>query len=307
MNLREGVRDSIGEWVEKYRRYSYELLGWRIDRWDWSLKNRLEKQLEKARIRASVGQYLGMSLLAIISIAIAIFLASSVTRSISDAIAYASLFVAASAFMLITFPGIKVRRRAKRIDDELPYAFGYMSALASSGMPPLGIFEALASERRIYREMGEEAAYIVRDMKVFGMDSISALTEAAKRSPSPTLSALLHTIVASLLAGSDLASILTEVSEQRLAERRLALRGFVDDMAIYSEFYVVLCILAPLFVLIMLPVTSAVNMLVGAQSEISRLMGSNTVFLLTIYVGVPLLTLFFLFGIEAVMPEDIRG
>ncbi|RLG35893.1 MAG: hypothetical protein DRN91_08975 [Candidatus Alkanophagales archaeon] len=301
-----GLKISRGDFrrfLDVYKGFAYRGLGARIDKRGFK---ELDVLLEKARIRMSTGMFLSIAIMNSLAIALIILPLARILIPMPLLLLFPAFFALSFSAQLV-YPIFRARRRAKRIDDVLPYAFSYMATLASAGVPPQGIFKSLAGAKEIYEEISVEASYIVRDMEVLGFDVLSALANAAKRAPSPKLEAVLNTIISSVTAGSDLSEVLVEVSEVLMEERRLLLRRFIEDVAIYSEFYVVLCVLGPLFVLIMLPVTTAVNLITGTKGTLAALLGSEFAFLASIYILIPFGSILFLLFMDAVMPPDIKG
>lgn len=290
--------------IAEYKRISYSLIGKTIDNSGYF---NMERELIRARIPMSTGLFLGIDITTAILGFIFFFTLFLFIKSLVLAFLSASAMFLLIAGLFFVYPRIRIGSRKRKIDDVLPYAFSYMATLSSAGVSPLTIFESMAAEREVYSEMSREAEDIARDMKVFGMDMVNALLKAANRSPSPKLQSHLQGINTSIIAGTDLSTILSETSERLMFERRFELKGFIDDMGLYAEFYVTLCVLAPLFIVMMLPITSAITALMGGtQSAMSAILGSSTTFLIVIYILMPLMSIMTLMFMDMVMPGDLK-
>lgn len=288
----------------EYKRISYAFIGKYIDN---SRIVDIERELTRARIPMSTGLFLGLGITTSLLGFISFFIVFLVIKTPFEALLLALAVLLLTGALFFIYPKILIRSRKRKIEDVLPYAFSYMATLSSAGVSPLIIFESMAGEREVYSEMSREADDIARDMKVFGMDMVNSLLRAANRSPSAKLQSYFQGINTSIIAGTDLSTILFETSERTMFERRFELKGFIDEMGLYAEFYVTICVLAPLFMVIMLPITSAVTTLMGGtQSAMSALLGSSTTFLVVIYVLMPLMSVLALMFMDVIMPEDLK-
>ena len=164
-------------------------------------------------------------------------------------------------------PDSRVSARRKDIDNRLPYALNYIAAMASAGVTPADIFQSLA-EQPIYGEVQEEAKWIHRDIKVFGMDIITALRRAGKRSPSIKLQEFLQGAITTVTSGGKLKPYFLLKADQFMRENRRMQKDFLETLGILAESYVTVVVAGPLFLIVMLSIMS----MVGSGIETSKMM-----------------------------------
>jgi len=208
-----------------------------------------------------------------------------------------SLF--ASGFSIIGFYVYPIHRADKlrrELEDELPFTTGYMTVLASAGVSPEKIFYSL-SNLSVPLSISQEAKNVVRDVNLFGLDIISALEDASKRTPSERFREMLEGFISTIHSGGNLAAYLRERSRQYMKLKRISLRKFSDTLSILSEFYVALLVTGPLLLVIMLAVMA---MLGGGSLGI---LSPDLLLALLTYLGIPLASIMFLIVLDAVSPK----
>jgi len=191
-------------------------------------------------------------------------------------------------------PRILAEARSRSADAALPAALAYVAALAGAGVVPERIFAEVGREKA-FGPVADECARIARDMRVLGLDLVSALSRAIDQSPSPRFADFLQGAVSTLGAGGSLREYLISKSEQIAAETRLEQRSFLDHLGLIAESYVTVVVAAPLFLIIMLSVMVSF----GSAASASLTDGY-----LLVLVVVPLMQAAFAFTIHAVTPED---
>jgi len=208
-----------------------------------------------------------------------------------------SLFaVAFSVAGFYVYPVYRADKIRRDLEDELAFTTGYMSILASAGVPPEKIFYSL-SNLPIPLAVSAEAKNIIRDINIFGLDVISALKKASKRSPSTLFREMLEGFISTIHSGSSLAAYLREKSKQHMKLKRLSLRKFSDTLSILSEFYVALLVTGPLLLIIML----AVMAIMGGGSL--GFLTPDILLNLITYIGIPVGSIMFLIILDSVSPK----
>jgi flagellar protein FlaJ len=182
------------------------------------------------------------------------------------------------------------------LEDELPFTAGYMAILASAGVSPEKIFYSL-SNLSVPLTLSSAAKNVVRDVNLFGLDIISALGEASKRTPSERFREMLEGFISTIHSGSNLAAYLREKSRQYMKLKRISLRKFSDTLSILSEFYVAMLVAGPLLLIIML----AVMAMMGGGGL--GMLSPNLLLSLLTYIGIPLGSVMFLIILDAVSPK----
>jgi len=205
----------------------------------------------------------------------------------------------AFAFSIIGFyayPSYRADKLRRELEDELPFTTGYMAILASAGVSPEKIFHSL-SNMSAPLAISYEARNIIRDINLFGLDIISALEEASKRSPSEIFRENLEGFISTIHSGGNLAVYLREKSKQFMKLKRIGLKKFSDTLSILSEFYISLLLTGPLLLVIMLAV---ISMLGGG---LFGFMSSGLLLNLLTYIVILVGAIIFLIILNAISPR----
>lgn len=299
--------DRIGESAgsSKPQIIAYRLLGEKTNRLLPLFKD-VDVNLQKSGIRVSFKGYVSLAILTTLLTSVSVFLAvpliSFLIFHLSPSLiilyaAGATLF--AGAFSIIGFylyPIIKADSVKRNLDDGLPFTTGYLSILAGAGVTPAQMFRSLA---KIDASLSicQEAKNIVRDVELFGVDIISALDSASKRTPSEKFKELLEGFIATMHSGGELGKYLSERSAQYMRLKKIALRRLGDTLGVLAEFYVVLLVAGPLIMVVMLAVMA---MLGGGMPG---LLNPRLLLNLLTYLGIPLGSIIFLIMLDMVSPK----
>ena len=291
--------------LEKPYSIAYRLIGEKTGRVLPIFKD-LSSSLRRSRLRVSLKAYVSFTIVTttLVSFVSLIFIPSLLIFVFNLPLLPAILFgVGGSlftfAFSMIGFyvyPIYRADELRRALEDELPFTTGYMTILTSAGVSPERIFSSLSS-LGVPLAVSLEAKNVITDVNLFGLDIISALEEASKRTPSEKFREMLEGFISTIHSGSDLTAYLREKSRQYMKLKRIGLRKFSDTLSILSEFYVALLVTGPLLLIIML----AVMAMLGGGS-LGMLNPSLLLNMLT-YLGIPLGSIIFLIILDAVSPK----
>jgi flagellar protein FlaJ len=281
---------------------AYALFGARAER-RVPLVRDLESNLYRARIMLSPAAYLAMGdLVAVLSAASALaftllllplFPPSTVVYLVLLLIASAWTGYAGAQLWFLTRPRLRAKARARSIEANLAYAAAFAASFAASGATPREIFHALAREK-MYGEVSAEARWIYRDASILGIDMVTALSQAAKRSPSRAYAEFLHGTAYAISTGGDLKTYFMSKASQLAEDARREQRKFSETLSILSETYVTVAVAGPLFLIVMLSV----------MTLISRRAGDTMWYLnLVAFVMLPMLHLGFALVLKSAKPE----
>ena len=198
-----------------------------------------------------------------------------------------------SYFITMMIPESRANKRKKDIDVKLPYALNFIAALATAGITPAEIFRNLA-EQPIYGEVHREAAWIYRDIAIFNIDIITALRNAANRTPSIKFQEFLQGAITTITSGGDLKKYFLAKAEEYMRENRRMQKEFLETLGIMAESYVTVVVAAPLFLIIMLSVMT----LFGGGITTSKL-----ILYLIAFIMLPVANLGFALAIQSMSPE----
>jgi flagellar protein FlaJ len=193
----------------------------------------------------------------------------------------------------VILPDVRTLNRSRGLNAKLPYALNYISTMASAGATPEQLFAGLAAQP-LYGEVAQEAAWIVRDLRVLGMDLMGALAKGIDRSPSVKFQDFLQGAVTALSAGGDLGAYFNGKAEQYLQENRQDQRKFLDGLGVLAEAFVTVVVAAPLFLIVILSVMTTF----GGNAQDNLLIGYILVFVL-----IPLSQAGFAWTVKVMTPE----
>ncbi|MDD3492641.1 MAG: type II secretion system F family protein [Candidatus Thermoplasmatota archaeon] len=207
----------------------------------------------------------------------------------------APILMGAMAYLVtMMIPESRANSRKKDIDNKLPYALNFLAAMASAGVTPAVAFKSLA-EQPIYGEVQKEAAWIYRDISIFNIDIITALRNAANRTPSIKFQEFLQGAITTVTSGGYLKTYFFTKAEEYMRENRRMQKEFLDTLGVLAESYVTVVVAAPLFLIVMISVMSMVS---------TGSMGSSTLIMYMVaFVMLPLAHLGFAVVISSMSPE----
>lgn len=289
-----------------FRSFAYKIIGEKIG-WLLPLFRGLDLNLQKAGMKIHFKAYISLTVLATVLAALATlvlipcFLIFVLNISVFPAILFGiggSLFTyAISVIGFYAYPIYRADKRKRELEDELPFTTGYMAILASAGVSPEKIFYSL-SNLSVPLAISTEAKDIVTDINLFGLDVISALEKASKRTPSEKFHDMLEGLISTIYSGGNLAAYLRGKSRQYMKLKRISLKKFSDTLSILAEFYVAVLITGPLLLVIMLAVMSMMG-----GGTLGGILAPNLILNLLTYIGIPLSSIIFLLILDAISPK----
>jgi flagellar protein FlaJ len=189
-------------------------------------------------------------------------------------------------FFFYIYPVQKSSSIRNSIDNNLPFALAHMSAIASSGIPPEFMFELLTGFKE-YGEISKQASLVVRNIKTFGMSSVNAIAEVAKRTPSPSFKQVLMGIQSSIEKGGNLTEYLEQMSNRALFDYRLKRENYAKTLSTYADFYTAVLISAPIMMIVVLGIMSVIG------GDVMGMAATDLIFLMT-WLVIPLVNIVFI-------------
>ncbi len=218
------------------------------------------KLLEKADIAMVYKEYFSMVIMNIIIGFISSFLSVLIFYLIVPHPITALLMLIVSSIVPIliglyylSLPTSKAKSRGKKIDGNLPYATNFINTMSVAGVSPAEIFEAL-SNVDLYGEVQKEAQKITTEINLMGIDTITALKNAIKISPSDKFKEFIQGILAVIQSGSELAPYFDRCVEKYMTRDLIERKKGLESLAIMAESFVVTVIAFPLFLIIIISV-----------------------------------------------------
>lgn len=295
--------------TKPYRIFSYKLmkrLGLLKIKWLQDTIEPLRPTLKRAKLFVTVEEYIAMALFtAIITTPITLtfsyFFIMGFILGITGAPALTlSLIISLGYFggvvsSFILYPSYRLNTRREHLEKHLPYAAAHMATIAGTGVPMHQVFK-IVGEFQEYKEVAEECKRISRNIDVFGYDTITAVSEAAKETPSPSFKDLLWGLVSITRTGGDARIYLLEKSNQFLEEQQTRQREFIDTLEIMAEVYTTLFVAGPVLAIVMLTVMGTVG---GIPFPI------KSAFALMIYLLLPIMSVAFMLVVEGSKPAIV--
>ncbi len=216
--------------------------------------------LEKADIPMAYKEYYSMVLMNIILGFIASFASTIILYLIIPHQITAMLMLIVSCIVpfsigiyYISLPTSKAKARGKKIDQYLPYAANFINTMSVAGISPAEIFEAL-SKIDLYSEIQKEAKKITTEIDLMGIDTITALQNAIKISPSDKFKEFIQGILGTIQSGSELGPYFERCVERYMEKDLVDRKRNLESLAIMAESFVVTVIAFPLFLAIIISV-----------------------------------------------------
>lgn len=257
----------------------------------------LRENIRKAHITRNVHEYVCSSLFysliaGWISLVFGYILARNLAQNSFVIFLITAIFAMSGSYaiylILISYPSFKAKNRSYRIDQSMPHALTYLYALSRGGMNIIDMFKSLGSYIHIYSGTAEEIAMIVRDMEYFGMDIVTALHNASKRTPSRKFKDFINNLISVINSGGDLSRFFKSRSEYYQETAAQDQKYFLETLGLFGEVYVSALVAGPLFLIVIIVV---LGLLRG---------GVELLLSLIIYVVIPVGTLLFIVLIDTI-------
>ena len=184
---------------------------------------------------------------------------------------------------LFNYPFIIVKERREEIDAALPYLVPYLKILSKE----LGFADILKiiPNFLLYKELRLEFSRIKYFNEILGFDLHNSVKEAMKFCPSKKLSDMLNDLVTITNSGGDIYYYLSKKLGDVYDDIDSVEKKNVETLLIFSQIYVILLLIAPLFFAII----SAVLNLISLSSQTGQVDFQNTFLLILIlpfcYIG----------------------
>jgi len=175
-----------------------------------------------------------------------------------------------------SLPGSKAKTRMRDINKRLGAAMSFISAMASADVNIDIIFKEL-SRQPIYGEIKNEAEWITRDTELLGNDILTAIGNAAQRTPSTRFQEFLQGVVTTSTSGGQLKPYFLQKAEQFEKETKLEIKAQLETLGLMAETFVTVVVAFPLFLIVIMAIMAIVP---GAGGNTD-----TTVLLLWLVVG----------------------
>lgn len=235
-----------------YQALANRLVGWMVDRMP-SIAQPLFWKIHESGMRVLHRTYLSVAILTAVLLG---FFSAVFFLLYKPAYLFFSVPFGLSVFgFYYATPFVLASNRRRNIDVNLPFAIHHMAAIASSGVSPYVMFRILTDFTE-YGEISKEATKIIRHVDVFGQDILFALKEVTAESPSKRFAEFLNGITSTIETGGDLRAYLQLRAREAIFEYEIERRKYVEALSTYADFFTVILVAAPLFLVAILTIIS---------------------------------------------------
>lgn len=214
---------------------------------------------------------------------------------IVGSIVFAGIVFGTGLVLWLSYPIMRRRGYRSKLENQLAYSFGILGVLAAAGMNLERLFERIATSES-NPVLADLANRFLRNIRVFGLDTQTALTEVSRHSPSEAFAKMLGSIgVAHKTTGSIHDLVMFE-SARLLQEKRDKLRKTIGSLAVMAELYITVVVVGPIIFIVMFAIFSV---LPGGKHEINPVSFIN----LIVFIGVPVLSVMFVLLLDSAVAK----
>jgi flagellar protein FlaJ len=222
------------------------------------------------------------------------FLGSAVIVSIIASVVLSFVVFAVSLLVWLLYPLERRRSFKSKLERQLAYSFGILGALSAAGIGVERLFERLATTES-NPVLAELARRFLRNVKVFGLDTESALKEVASHSPSLQFSKMLESMAIAYRTSGSMHDLVAFDSGRLFSEKKENLRKSVNDLAVMAELYITLVVVGPVIFIVMLTIFTIL------PSSTSSLPNPSGLINLLIFIGIPAISAVFVIILDSMV------
>lgn len=303
LRLKRAGESAGREFVKARMSDAIDILAWSVF---GRISNRVAKSfnLDKAIARAGLAIYprvyatrmLFFTLIAVlgglVAESILILFEGNIVVLIAATILIALTPMIVFAYYLL-YPSLKVGGRVKSVDHELPFFAAYLTTMAYSGVAPEKVIE-IAAGQRVFKGVRDEARRIIRDIRIFGKDPLSAIDSIAAQHPSSIFRDFMLGLTATARSGGDIRHYLETKTAELFRRRTEDLRILADRVGIFVQLFVSVNLVMGLAMYAFFIVSSVLP--IGG-------FGLPMFIMFTLLIQ-PMLSLLILLMVDSLMPKD---
>jgi len=284
--------------LDKFEALSFRLFGRFAP---YVLKNifpNIKSSLEKGRVRIYPETYISlMFFVVMLTLPVSVF-------AVAVALTFGFLPILALAFLpLFVICGFLIvplnngSDRSSGLEREMPFAAAYISVMSSGGIAPYTSFKRL-TQVDLMPAMSKEARDIIKDVEIFGIDPLSALDVAAKKTPLDIFKDFLSGYASTVIIGGDIGHYLERKAEDIFKTRALRVKAAAERLGMLLETFIIVMVMMSLCFYILFAVNGIQNGS-NASNDISQYSG----ILLYTYIFTPMLSMMFIYLAHSMQPK----
>jgi flagellar protein FlaJ len=259
----------------------------------------MKKSLEKARIRIYPETYISlMFFLAFVTVPIGVFFGwAALAFGVLPLLALAPL----PLYIMMGFVVVPLNNASDRstgLEREIPFAAAYISVMASGGIAPYDSFKRL-TEVDLMPSMRKEAQDITKDVEIFGVDPLTALEQAAKKTPLDIFKEFLSGYASTVIIGGDIGHYLERKAEDIFKARALRVKAAAERLGMLLETFIIVMVMMSLCFYILFAVNNIQTTSTEAASDLSAYSG----ILMYTYIFTPMLSVMFVYMAHSMQPK----
>ena len=284
--------------LDKLEAWSFRLFG-RIA--PYFLKNvfpQIKGSLEKGRVKIYPETYISlMFFTALLTLPV-----SAIAASIALMYGFLPLLILVplplfviGGFLIV--PMNNASDRSSGLEREMPFAAAYISVMSSGGIAPYSSFKRL-TQVDLMPAMSKEARDIIKDVELFGVDPLSALDMASKKTPLDIFKDFLGGYASTVIIGGDIGHYLERKAEDIFKIRALRVKAAAERLGMLLETFIIVMVMMSLCFYILFAV-NGIQSGTNASSDISQYSG----ILLYTYIFTPMLSMLFIYLAHSMQPK----
>ncbi len=284
--------------LEKFEALSFRLFGRFAP---FFLKNTfqsLKNTLELGRVRIYSETYVSMMFFcAILTLPVSVL---GVILTLFTGFLPLLILVPVPLFVILGFlavPKSNAGERGTSLEQDMPFAAAYISVMASGGIAPYNSFKRL-TQVDLMPAMRKEARDIMKDVEVFGVDPLSALELAAKKTPLDTFKDFLSGYASTVIIGGDIGHFLERKAEDIFKTRALRVKAAAERLGMLLETFIIVMVMMSLCFYILFAVGN-----IQTGSNTANLQSSYSGILMYTYLFTPMLSVVFIYLAHSMQPK----
>jgi hypothetical protein len=206
-------------------------------------------------------------------------------------------FVLFSTVILLwlAYPILRRRTFKSDLENHLAYSFGILGVLAAAGMTLDRLFEKIATSES-NAVLAELAKRFLRNVRLFGMDTETALREVALHSPSKAFTGMLESIAVAYKTTGSIHDLVMFESSRLLQDKSDNLRRAIASLSVMAELYITLVVVGPIIFIVMLAIFGLLPN--GGLPDPIFLIN------LIVFIGIPVLSVVFILLLDSVVTKS---
>jgi archaeal flagellar protein FlaJ len=286
--------------LDKFEAWSFRLFGRFAPYFLKNIFPTTKSSLEKGRVKIYPETYISL-----------MFFVALLTLPVSFAAAYIALTFHILPLLVLVFlplfiiagfivvPLNNASDRSAGLEREMPFAAAYISVMSSGGIAPYTSFKRL-TQVDLMPAMSKEARDITKDVEIFGVDPLSALDIAAKKTSLDIFREFLSGYASTVIIGGDIGHYLERKAEDIFKARALRVKAAAERLGMLLETFIIVMVMMSLCFYILFAVNNIqTGVTTNANNDISAFSG----ILLYTYIFTPMLSMLFIYLAHSMQPK----